>query len=545
MFNNNLGKQSYTATLGQTDFDFNFRIYQLSDLKIYKTLKDETPDDDKDLVNPSEYSVTNITELGGKVVFTSAVELDATIVILRELPVTRETDYRDGGDLPAETLDNDQDYQTYLIMDLFVKLRSSITIPDSIPGVDVDAGLPAPAPDGYLKWDATAKKLENDVTLKADIDEVKKIADDIKDLDVTKLRTDVDINTADIRTNSEDISTLFGKVGLRMFNLTPLVGTTNKTTEDMYPKDMFSVGNIDGTMTIYYVHTAIPIGSTLAQATARGIPQKTLFTKNLEDDVFVIEGDISSLNSRVGDLESASTSAVVPFIHMKRNTADNGYEGKVPKGFGVTYFGFIFDDEGKTDRYTYKNDNWKWKSKATLEDSTVSILDTDFNKFLNGNMTIVSVVKGSTPSTLLAQATLVSGRLLLKDTYDFKTVTPSGTDNKDKVIDITMDLDRVLAYSGVPLSAITSLSTAFFVVDLTTRGSKRITAYLEPYSWTTPKGVWRIDPKTTEDYINMDIDLTAKALTLNHNAADGWDNITTITQAIMLGGVYLNIGDRK
>ena len=163
-FNTNPGKQSFTASANQTEFDFNFKIYEPTDIQVFKTPKDQDPNDGIDkLVYPGDYSVVIDGDDGGKVILNTPSTLDDIVVLNRELPLIRDTSYVTNGDLKAVTLNADQDYQTYLIIDANVSLQSVIRLPQS--AVNVDPILPNVRPNSYLRWNVDGSGLENDETI--------------------------------------------------------------------------------------------------------------------------------------------------------------------------------------------------------------------------------------------------------------------------------------------------------------------------------------------------------------------------------------------
>jgi hypothetical protein len=141
--NTNTGKQSFTATADQTDFDFNFKIFDEEDIKVYQTPTGQDPDDTTDLLTyASDYTVTIDGDDGGTVTLLTGATLNDTIVILRDLPKTRTVSFVTGGDLIAETLNDDQEYQTYMIIDGYNELREgTVTIQDT--DVSFSPQLPA------------------------------------------------------------------------------------------------------------------------------------------------------------------------------------------------------------------------------------------------------------------------------------------------------------------------------------------------------------------------------------------------------------------
>ena len=163
-FNSNSGKQNFSATAAQTDFDFNFKIYEDTDVKVYLTPVGNEPDDAADILTlASEYTVSVDGDAGGTVTLLSGATLNDTIVVKRELPVTRTTSYVTQGDLRAETINIDQNYQTYLIIDTVVDLAAVLKLSDT--DVGISTLLPAVVADAYLKWNAAGDAIENDTTI--------------------------------------------------------------------------------------------------------------------------------------------------------------------------------------------------------------------------------------------------------------------------------------------------------------------------------------------------------------------------------------------
>jgi len=167
-FNINPGKQQFTATASQTVFTFNFAIFATTDIKVYKTLAGVVANDTTDLLTlTTHYTVSINGTLGGTVTLVSGASVNDTITLVRSLPITRTTDYVTNGDLFADTLDLDQDYQTYLVLDQNVQLQRAIVVPESLGNVDLD--IPAPVANSYLRWNATADALENDTSIPDDV----------------------------------------------------------------------------------------------------------------------------------------------------------------------------------------------------------------------------------------------------------------------------------------------------------------------------------------------------------------------------------------
>lgn len=97
----------YTATSGQTVFAYGFPIFEDADLKVYvgstlKTLGSTAAS--------SHYTVSGAaTTSGGNVTFGAGLTAGDIVTIYRDLAVARTSDYQTGGDLLAETLNDDFD----------------------------------------------------------------------------------------------------------------------------------------------------------------------------------------------------------------------------------------------------------------------------------------------------------------------------------------------------------------------------------------------------------------------------------------------------
>jgi hypothetical protein len=163
-YNTNIGKQSFTAFAGQTEFDINFKVFKDTDLLVYQTLAGQNPNDATDiLILATNYTVTITGDTGGKVTLNSGASVNDTIVIQRSIPIDREIEYQISGDLRAEVLNDDQDSQTYKIADIKQEVEQAIRLPDT--AINVSTQLPDVIGDAYLRWDAAGTKIENDTTV--------------------------------------------------------------------------------------------------------------------------------------------------------------------------------------------------------------------------------------------------------------------------------------------------------------------------------------------------------------------------------------------
>ena len=117
-FNPNEGRNEYQASASQTIFTFNFKIYNESDIKVFQTPDGQTPDDTTDILTlTTHYTVAINGDDGGTVTLLTGAGLNDAVTLIRELGNTRDVEYQESGDFYADTINQDQDYQTYLVAD--------------------------------------------------------------------------------------------------------------------------------------------------------------------------------------------------------------------------------------------------------------------------------------------------------------------------------------------------------------------------------------------------------------------------------------------
>ena len=159
-FNTASPRAEYTASAGQTLFSFVFKIYNDTDIKVYKTLADEAPNETDDLlILDTDYSVAIDGDAGGSITLLSAASISDAITLLRDLPTTREIEYQTSGDLLAETLNDDQEYQTYLLADNKQVSNRTLVFEENLQGMENK--LPTPEALKPFRWKADGKGIEN------------------------------------------------------------------------------------------------------------------------------------------------------------------------------------------------------------------------------------------------------------------------------------------------------------------------------------------------------------------------------------------------
>ena len=82
----------------------------------------------RQLLNNVQTERSDWTVSGGNMVFATAPANDAQIVIMREVPLTQETDYRENEILPAETLERNFDKLTMQVQQLKEQADRAVTV---------------------------------------------------------------------------------------------------------------------------------------------------------------------------------------------------------------------------------------------------------------------------------------------------------------------------------------------------------------------------------------------------------------------------------
>ncbi len=96
----------------------------------------------RQLLNNVQTERTDWTISGGNMIFEAAPAENARIVIMREVPLTQETDYRENEILPAETLERNFDKLTMQIQQLKEQADRAVTV-DIFDNTDASSLIPS------------------------------------------------------------------------------------------------------------------------------------------------------------------------------------------------------------------------------------------------------------------------------------------------------------------------------------------------------------------------------------------------------------------
>jgi hypothetical protein len=159
IINDETPRRQYTASAGQTVFDFPFPFFADGDLEVYLTPNGSQPNDTTDIQTiVTDYTVTGAdTQNGGKITLTSGASAGDIITILRVVDIDRTADYQAAGDLLAETLNAEQDTEIMISQQLREEADRAIRSQKS--DVTVDMTLPSAADraDTLLQFDVNGE----------------------------------------------------------------------------------------------------------------------------------------------------------------------------------------------------------------------------------------------------------------------------------------------------------------------------------------------------------------------------------------------------
>lgn len=149
----------YTAPGGAASYTVTFKFYQASDLVVITTDGDGV---DTTRVLDVDYTVTGGANSEG---LPQTGSIDASfasgdiVTIYRELAMTQETEFTDGGSLPARSLNGVADRLTMLVQQVAASVGRVVKLGISSPLSELI--WPEPVADRMIGWNAAGDALEN------------------------------------------------------------------------------------------------------------------------------------------------------------------------------------------------------------------------------------------------------------------------------------------------------------------------------------------------------------------------------------------------
>lgn len=141
-------RKDYIASGAQTVFGFDFAVFEPEDVEVRV-----------DGAVAAAGFTTNVNADGrGTVVFASAPASDARVTLLRRLTIRRQSDFQEGGELRAKTLNDELDFQTASIQQVGYEIGRALRQDDSDPaGIDMRLPPKATRAGQMLGFDANGK----------------------------------------------------------------------------------------------------------------------------------------------------------------------------------------------------------------------------------------------------------------------------------------------------------------------------------------------------------------------------------------------------
>ena len=152
-------RDEYTATAGQTVFNYTFKIYSTTDLNVYQTPAVRSFDDAADII--TGYTVSGVgSSSGGTITLNTGAAAGDRITIVSAIPSSRTTDYQNNGDFTPATVNDDFDRAVSLIKQAEGIGRRALLFPESQQNTTA-LTLPEPEALRLVRWKNDLSGLEN------------------------------------------------------------------------------------------------------------------------------------------------------------------------------------------------------------------------------------------------------------------------------------------------------------------------------------------------------------------------------------------------
>ncbi|MCW9035568.1 MAG: hypothetical protein OQJ97_15215 [Rhodospirillales bacterium] len=141
----------YITDGSQNIFQYPFPIFKNEDLEVYFG----------EALQTSGFTLSGAgNSAGGTVTFDTPPADGLTVTLRRYIAIQRTADFQEGGDILANTLNDELDYQTASLQQVSDDLDRTLRLSSTAPA-DVDTTLPAAEPGRVLIWDNDGKALIN------------------------------------------------------------------------------------------------------------------------------------------------------------------------------------------------------------------------------------------------------------------------------------------------------------------------------------------------------------------------------------------------
>jgi hypothetical protein len=167
-------RDEYTATAGQTVFNYTFKIFSSTDLSVYVTPSGQDANDTTDIVTPS--LVTGVGDESGGTVTIAATSNGDKVTIVSNITEERTTDYQNNGDFRPDTVNEDFDRVVSISKQTSDFASRGLTFQKAEQGVS-GLTLTPPVANNLIQWNETATGTVNyPLTVTGTTDHVSSIA---------------------------------------------------------------------------------------------------------------------------------------------------------------------------------------------------------------------------------------------------------------------------------------------------------------------------------------------------------------------------------
>lgn len=145
-------RNDYTATSGQTVFNYTFQILASSDISVVKN--------GVTLSLSSDYSVANVgNQSGGTITLTTGATTGDTVSVFLAMPIDRTTNYQNSGDFLAADVNADFDKAYIALNQVQTDVSRSIGLSDDDPTVSMELPLKAARANKFLSFNASGQPI--------------------------------------------------------------------------------------------------------------------------------------------------------------------------------------------------------------------------------------------------------------------------------------------------------------------------------------------------------------------------------------------------
>lgn len=154
-------RNEYTASGGQTAFNFTFKIFSVTDLNVYITPAGQDANDSTDLTTSYTVDPSGINnEDGGFITLSSGVGSGDLVTIVSNVPSSRTIDYQNNGDFRPETVNADFDRVVSIAKKIEDTANRTVLLQQSQQDPK-PLDLPAPKAGQIIRWKGDESGFEN------------------------------------------------------------------------------------------------------------------------------------------------------------------------------------------------------------------------------------------------------------------------------------------------------------------------------------------------------------------------------------------------